>query len=260
MGLLDDAIREHLDLKRRRGADPTEVERQEREVLGPVRPRGEHAVADPRLSREDDLGHEPLPYDDEPWEDGEPAPAAGAFDYDEEHEDVAPPHGAEPHGGHYPGEPEPELPRAGYLQSEPAAPRAPEGYRADPGYAPGGYESAGGDEGAGGYEVPIRQYADEPEDTAHGYRGANEGDPFPAHYVPEPHHTDPNTDEPTAEFSIEERHAAEHDPYAEAGEHAARAEDTEDVLEETPDFLQETPDHDRLWFEQRPPRDFDFDG
>ena len=34
----------------------------------------------------------------------------------------------------------------------------------------------------------------------------------------------------------------------------------EDVLEETPDFLQETPEHDRLWFEQRPPRDFDFDG
>jgi len=34
----------------------------------------------------------------------------------------------------------------------------------------------------------------------------------------------------------------------------------EDVLEETPDFLQETPDHDRLWFEQKPPRDFDFDG
>ena len=37
MGLLDDAIREHLDLKRRRGADPTEVERAEREALGPVR-------------------------------------------------------------------------------------------------------------------------------------------------------------------------------------------------------------------------------
>lgn len=39
----------------------------------------------------------------------------------------------------------------------------------------------------------------------------------------------------------------------------APGEDLEDVLEETPDFLEETPDHDRLWFEQRPPRDFDFD-
>ena len=34
----------------------------------------------------------------------------------------------------------------------------------------------------------------------------------------------------------------------------------DDVLEETPEFLQDTPDHDRLWFEQRPPKDFDFDG
>jgi hypothetical protein len=33
----------------------------------------------------------------------------------------------------------------------------------------------------------------------------------------------------------------------------------EDVLEETPEFLEETPDQDRLWFEQRPPKDFDFD-
>ena len=37
MGLLDDAIREHLDLKRRSGADPADIERAEREALGPVR-------------------------------------------------------------------------------------------------------------------------------------------------------------------------------------------------------------------------------
>jgi hypothetical protein len=34
----------------------------------------------------------------------------------------------------------------------------------------------------------------------------------------------------------------------------------DDVLETTPEFLQDAPEHDRLWFEQRPPRDFDFDG
>ena len=33
----------------------------------------------------------------------------------------------------------------------------------------------------------------------------------------------------------------------------------EDVLEETPDFLRDTPEQERLWFEQQPPRDFDFD-
>ena len=45
MGLLDDAIREHLDLKRRRGADPAEVARLEQEALGPV--RREPAPAEP---------------------------------------------------------------------------------------------------------------------------------------------------------------------------------------------------------------------
>ncbi len=38
MGLLDDAIRDHLDLKRRRGADPSEIAREEREALEPVFP------------------------------------------------------------------------------------------------------------------------------------------------------------------------------------------------------------------------------
>lgn len=33
---------------------------------------------------------------------------------------------------------------------------------------------------------------------------------------------------------------------------------SDDPLSDTPEFLQETPDHDRLWFEQKPPRDFDF--
>jgi hypothetical protein len=36
MGLLDDAIREHLELKRRSGADPAIVEREELEALAPV--------------------------------------------------------------------------------------------------------------------------------------------------------------------------------------------------------------------------------
>jgi len=36
MGLLDDAIREHLELKRRHGADPGEVAQEERAALTPV--------------------------------------------------------------------------------------------------------------------------------------------------------------------------------------------------------------------------------
>src|SRR5436853_2240970 len=40
MGLLDDAICEHLELKRRAGADPDDIARQEREALGPIRSMG----------------------------------------------------------------------------------------------------------------------------------------------------------------------------------------------------------------------------
>ncbi|HTE60014.1 MAG TPA: hypothetical protein VK631_06650, partial [Solirubrobacteraceae bacterium] len=58
--------------------------------------------------------------------------------------------------------------------------------------------------------------------------------------------------QPTAEFVPPD---VEPDVVAPDEEPAA----DEDVLEETPDFLQETPEHDRLWFEQKPPRDFDFD-
>ena len=33
----------------------------------------------------------------------------------------------------------------------------------------------------------------------------------------------------------------------------------EDVLEDTPDFLEDAPEDDKLWFEQKPPKDFDLD-
>ena len=38
MGLLDEAIRDHLELKRRRGADPSEIARAEHEALEPIFP------------------------------------------------------------------------------------------------------------------------------------------------------------------------------------------------------------------------------
>ena len=42
MGLLDDAIRDHLELKRLRGADPGEVAREQREALEPLRDEPAH--------------------------------------------------------------------------------------------------------------------------------------------------------------------------------------------------------------------------
>jgi hypothetical protein len=61
-------------------------------------------------------------------------------------------------------------------------------------------------------------------------------------------------DELPADNESEERHE---DPLDEWEEEPAPP--TEDVLRETPEFLEETPEHDRLWFEQKPPKDFDLD-
>jgi hypothetical protein len=149
MGLLDDAIREHLELKRRRGDDPALIERAEREPLGPV--RREPAADEPLPD---------LPADEAPA--GEEAPTA-----------------------------------------EPAAPAG----------------------------EPDFDWQDSPSEPVAGPQETHEYD---------------------VEAALEEEH----------GEPGASQEgaESEDVLEETPEFLQETPEHDRLWFEQRPPRDFDFDG
>ena len=165
MGLLDEAIRQHLELKRRHGADPSEVARQEQEALGP--PRRGTAAEDVELADRDELlaDDEEL-YDDELEEE--------PYDDADEHDELEP---TEPAG-------------------EPEAPVTP----------------------------------------------AN------------------SVDQPTQAFQPDDLEAPEADPEAEAGPERARekGDSEDDVLEETPEFLQETPEHDRLWFEQRPPRDFDF--
>jgi hypothetical protein len=162
MGLLDDAIREHLELKRKHGANPEDVERQEKEALGQGGPQAE--FAQPAAAER------------------EPPPVAEPPD---------PPQAAEP-------EPDPD--------PEPPAPEPPQAA-----------------------EPPITE---QPTETH-----------------PAPVYGDPWLDDEPDEVPAEEALETRTDP----------ATGEEDVLEETPDFLQETPEHDRLWFEQKPPRDFDWD-
>jgi hypothetical protein len=197
MGLLDDAIREHLDLKRRRGADPGEVERAEREALGPVR-------------RNPTPGDLP-PEDDATVQDGAPAyDQAGdeGWAHDSLHEAVADA-GVEP------------------VYDEPVEP-AP---------APADFPDS----------TPFDDNHDPSAEEPYEDQSAHE--PFPA--APASPQPMGGVGPETSEYNVEDALAAE-------DEHAQGA-DGEDVLEETPEFLQDTPDHDRLWFEQRPPKDFDFD-
>jgi len=50
MGVLDDAIREHLELKRRHGASDEEVAKEEAEALGPARRDFPAAAAQPAIA------------------------------------------------------------------------------------------------------------------------------------------------------------------------------------------------------------------
>ncbi len=180
MGLLDDAIREHLELKRRRGADPDEVARQEDEALGDPR-RGEFA--------------------------------------------------------------QPEAPAAA---SAPAAPAEPEPAAAPPAPEPVAEPEAAAAE-------PVAEPEPEPEPAA---EAAPPEPPAPRDepWLEEDERADPVLHQRTAEFTPPD---VEPEPEVVRPDEEPPAD--EDVLEETPDFLQETPEHDRLWFEQKPPRDFDFD-
>ena len=75
---------------------------------------------------------------------------------------------------------------------------------------------------------------------------------------------EPALDEPEApledpEPAFEPQAAADEPEQQPRRPPAEKADGDEDVLEETPDFLEETPEDDELWFEQKPPKDFDFD-
>jgi hypothetical protein len=188
MGILDDAIREHLDLKRRRGADPGEIDRLEREALGPVR-RGPHEAFEPASG-------EPA-VDDAPYAAGQPA------------ED--------------------------WPQDESLL-------------ADHGVEFADDEEEADEWQVADRaprEHAIAPEPDA----------PTPAAPPPTPANPPAPARGSLVEDEYLEQETVEHDVEEELG-----SSEEDDMLEETPEFLQDTPDHDRLWFEQRPPRDFDLDG
>jgi len=203
MGILDDAIREHLELKRQHGAPEEEVQRQQDEALGPARrdvappaEDGDRTVAadgEPEGTQLD----EAAPELDEaaPGEAAEPLEAA-----DPEAVEAADPE---------PSEAEPEPFEAEPL--EPAEPLAPSG------------------------DTPPRGFESAPEE------------PDPEPLEPEAADDPFGGDEPFADEDAE-RHPDDDEDDEEG-----------DVLEDTPDFLQEAPEHDRLWFEQKPPRDLDFD-
>ena len=205
MGILDDAIRQHLELKRQHGAAEEELQRQEEEALGPA--RRDVAPAEPSAGD----GEVELEAPDE---------AAAAEAASEQETELFDTDAA----AEQPDAALEELddPAAGFDEPE-SAPSA-------------------------GPDIPF-----EPDEEP---QREPEGVPTPDALPPSPAPFDADT---TFE-ELGERDEPE-DEEAEPKDEAAGEPDRDepDVLEDTPDFLQETPEHDRLWFEQKPPRDFDFD-
>ena len=229
MGLLDDAIRDHLDLRRRHGADPAELERAEREALGPVRRKrdgGDSAQAVDEVFDGEQNGADadgaPLAYDQDAddWAYGDDF-AAPSADHD--------------------AEPEPDPEPASRSRSR----RSGSGH-GDDDDQPRGLAARFGLRGR-------RSEADEHVDDE---PDVDQSEPEPR--APEDQPTQVHATERPPGRRRSAAAPAQPEPDADA---AADSGAEEDVLEETPEFLQdETTDHDKLWFEQRPPRDFDFDG
>jgi hypothetical protein len=214
MGVLEDAIREHLELKRQHGASEEEVERQETEVLGQARREAAEAERDEEAAQ---AAGEELPAGEEP---------ADAEPFDEAPADLAEP---------------PETPFEEAAGT--AAASAPDTEESE---APLAAEPRSvGDTFAGD---PPADPAEEPVDHT-----IDEDEPPPRAFADDPPRGETATFEDFVQFDEVEPGSAP--PMPAHGDNP----ENEDVLEETPEFLQETPEHDRLWFEQKPPRDFDFD-
>jgi len=230
MGLLDDAIREHLELKRRRGANASEVARQEQEAFGAPR-RGDFDVApaDANGDGEEHATFEPAQLHDDA------APTALHAVEDPSAREVIGAHEDEPH-----------------LQDEPPRPHGDPADALDHPVEPTGQPTQAFDAAevrAATQPAPVA----EPEPVV---EPEPEPDPEPAPTAVAPVAPPPPAHEPEPEPLDEPEPAAP--AAARPDEDEAGDDEAEDVLEETPEFLQETPEHDRLWFEQRPPRDFDF--
>jgi hypothetical protein len=194
MGLLDDAIREHLELKRLRGADPGVVAREEQDALGPVPRRGE------------------APYRDEA-DDG---PIATQDD------DALPAHDAASAG---------DSVDSGSVSQETVEINMEAELASEGDFGP----SPSADRDARARPVAHPASARAISDESLEWEVLAE-----------------DVQEPVGRAELDDARGSD------ADEAFDQAEPVDDVLEETPDFLRETPEQERLWFEQRPPRDFDF--
>ena len=298
MSILDDAIREHLELKRAHGADEAELKKLEDEAFGPP---GRPEEPDPAAEAPTEFMATPEVAEAESEDEGrrriniadlqEPPPAEAIESPEaeaalpapaEDTAQAAPPDEEQPAMEHEvvaepptppPAEPEPEPDERQAIAEQPTeffdveAEMGTEDAPAPPVEAP-----SPSDEQIVEVEreeprlVPVADDEEEEDDEFWSeQRLSDELDQALEAPITEEHEEPPLTGEHEVPAPAAEPSAPVFDREDEDGEeHEERPDydpDTghEDVLEDTPDFLEDAPEDDELWFEQRPPKDFDFD-
>jgi pilus assembly protein FimV len=293
MGILDDAIREHLELIRRRGAADSEVRRLEDEAFGPpTRPdeadfpeseegagsgngvATEAAIEEPEnvaahedvttLLPAEEAGEPPAEMPGTGLEEPTGAHITGDVD-EEEGEPVLGERVEEPAG-----EVETEEPIAEEhaIVEEPPVEEAeeePPGAEATSLYDQGEGEGMDIDLDLALEEEGAAEEAPSEEHPAHEPEGAVPLEP-PIESLDTVEHPFPDEitegEEPHEESAPSDEHDVVHEEEAAAPEGDEEAEDSdegaEDVLADTPEFLKDQPEDDELWFEQGEPKDFDF--
>ena len=297
MGILDEAIKEHLELKRQHGVGDSELKKLEDEAFGQAERPGDEAAHDPLaeaptefMSQPDvaeqaparreptiaDLQEpppppapEPQPADEpsgeEPADEGAPAEEQPAM----EHEivsDVPEPAGPSTEERHAIAEQPTELFDVGEELADGPSPSDEELVEeeiVEPRLSPADpLADLEEDEEA---EVSIKGPApdDDEEDEDDAFWNEQRLSDELDQALEAPRNPEPALDEEEAAAEVEDDEAAaqgEDEPEpGDAPAADAPRQDDDDVLEETPDFLEETPEDDQLWFEQKPPKDFDFD-
>ena len=285
MGILDDAIKEHLDLKRRHGAAEDELKKLEDDAFGAAeRPGEEESAADPlaeaptefmaqpdlggdedapRSRRPDvaDLQEAPPQAEPEAVEPAaEPEPPAEEEAPAMEHEAISEPPEAET-AAPEPPEVEPEISSGPSTEEREAIAEQPtEMFDIEAELGGAAAEQAPAEPEAEASAQAEEEEYEEDDDFWDEKRLSDELDQaLEAPSEPEPEEA---LYEDAATEADDPQAAEPDDPQAaepDQPEHLTPSGDEEDVLEETPDFLEEAPEDDQLWFEQKPPKDFDFD-
>jgi hypothetical protein len=263
MGILDEAIRDHLELKRKGGTREADLRRLEDEAFGarglpgepasgvavptqaPESPESESAPGEwPEERSEADASEE----GDVPEAEAPPGAQVAFHDFAAEEGLVGPRADAASPVEEEEMAPAPPTDEIAFDDSEPQ--EMPTELRA-PGEGPPA-EAAEVEETEIDYDLELT-LDDEDLEPSGGLREGTEEDAEGGEPPSEPELTVVEEEEEVVEGEIEEIDVDE------PGGEEAPGDEGEDVLEETPDFLRETPEHDRLWFEQKPPKDFDFD-